>query len=323
MRVVVEQQKKYILRFQSGLSLIELTISLAIAAVVLAGVMTIVGETLATEAAVKQRFEMTQQARFAMQRMTNSVGKTRYLMLPLTENPATAWSESVRDVLAVTLDPTLDRDNDGWADANNDKDFQDLNQNGTRDSGEWERVDEDSHSDMTNDDESGIIGIDDDGDGAVDEAEKDDDDEDGTKNEEENGPQDLDGDFAFGEDLHQQMIRDEEPGIEGVDDDGDGSIDEGDKNDDDEDGSKNEDWLDPVVYYLNGSDLVERMPAIDPVDGTDFVESVIASSVSFFQITRYAQGGSRVPLVLIELTITASDGESYSIVATVAEGELL
>ena len=48
------------------------------------------------------------------------------------------------------------------------------------------------------------------------------------------------------------------PGIAGVDDDGDGSIDEGDVADDDEDGQSDEDWYDPVVFYLSGSAVIER-----------------------------------------------------------------
>ena len=57
------------------------------------------------------------------------------------------------------------------------------------------------------------------------------------------------------------------PGLCGVDDDNDGSIDEGSADDDDEDGSTFDDPYDPVVYYLNGSSLLERMPAPRNTDG--------------------------------------------------------
>ncbi len=308
---------------QKGLGLVELLISLTVAAILMGGVMTVVGESLNTEVIIRQRMELTQQAHFAMQRMSKAVGKTRYLMLPLVENPATAWSESVRDVLAVSLDPTLDRDADGWADANNDKDWQDLNLNGIRDNNEWERIDEDTHSDMTNDAKPGIIGIDDDGDGSIDEGGKNDDDEDGVTDEEKQGEQDLDGDFSFAEDGHQQMIHDNKPGLAGIDDDGDGAVDEGDKNDDDEDGMKNEDWIDPVVFYISGSSLIERMPVINPLDGTLYIENTIASQVSYFQVTRLPQGGDRAPQVEIKLTLTATDGESFSLTVTVAGSGLL
>lgn len=306
-----------------GFTLVELLISMVIGATILIGLLSSVSESLHTDFIIQQRIGLARQADFAMQRMTNAVGKTQYLMLPLIDNPNTTWDESIRDVLATTLDPTLDRDGDGWADANNDKDFQDINQNGVRDDGEWERIDEDTKSDMTNDGVSGIIGIDDDGDGSVDEDEKDDDDEDGTKNEEKDGDMDLDGDSSIGEDKHQQMVHDDQPGLAGIDDDGDGSIDEGDKNDDDEDGVKNEDWLDPVVFYLSGSDLIERTPAINPADGTDYLENVIANQVSHFQVSRLPLASGTATLVSIQLTITANDGESFSLSATTATGDFL
>lgn len=307
----------------AGFTLVELLISMVIGAIVLIGLLSAVTESLHSDFVVQQRIGLARQADFAMQRLSNAVGKTQYLMLPLVDNPNTTWDESTRDVLATTLDPTLDRDGDGWADANNDKDFQDSNQNGIRDDGESERIDEDSHSDMTNDGKSGIIGIDDDGDGSIDEDHKDDDDEDGTKNEEEDGDFDLDADSSIGEDKHQQMVHDDMPGLSGVDDDGDGVIDEGDKNDDDEDGQKNEDWLDPVVFYLNGNDLIERTPTIDPADGTEYLENIIANQVSHFEVSRLPIGSGRATLVSIELTITAADGESFSLSTTIAVGDFL
>ena len=68
------------------------------------------------------------------------------LMVPLEVTTAT------RDVLAVALPPGLNRNGDGYADADN--------KNGV--------VDDDLPADETNDGGAGIIGIDDDGDGLVD-----------------------------------------------------------------------------------------------------------------------------------------------------------
>ncbi|MEQ1560991.1 MAG: hypothetical protein ABL933_18910, partial [Methyloglobulus sp.] len=129
-----------------------------------------------------------------MQRMVRAASKSRHLMIPLGENTNpinSPWSESVRGdkadgypdigVLAVSLDPTLDRNKDGWADANNDRDFLDVNKNGIRDAGEPERIDEDTGNDDTNDGASGIKGIDDNGDGINDNGiSVNDNDEDGT-----------------------------------------------------------------------------------------------------------------------------------------------
>ncbi|MCB1753922.1 MAG: prepilin-type N-terminal cleavage/methylation domain-containing protein [Gammaproteobacteria bacterium] len=308
---------------QRGVTLVELMVTVSITGILMAGLMGLVGESLHIESVTRQRIDLVQQARFAMQRMTTAVGKSGYLMLPLVDSPYTAWSEAVRDVLAVTLDPTLDRDADGWADANNDKDFQDSNQNGIRDDGEWQRIDEDTSGDMTNDDESGIVGIDDDGDGLVDEAHKNDDDEGSVFDEDLQPLQDADGDLSFSEDLGEDMNGDGASGISGVDDDGDGAFDEGNQKDDDEDGLSDEDWLDPVVFYLNGTDLIERTPAINPVDGNDFIENVIADHVSAFTVTRHGVGYQLNPLLTIDLTLTADDGESISLSATVAQGGLL
>ncbi len=114
---------------QQGLSLLEVLISVAIAGLLIAAISGMIGAALNTERGTRVQNDSLQQARFAMQSMVNAVSKSRQLLLPLGENPATAWSESQRNVLAVTLDPTLDRDKDGWADANNDKDFLDVNIN--------------------------------------------------------------------------------------------------------------------------------------------------------------------------------------------------
>lgn len=67
-----------------------------------------------------------------MLRITEAIGKNRHVVILLVDNPVTAWEESVRDLLVVPPDPTFDRNAYGWTDANNDKDCQDLNQNGIR-----------------------------------------------------------------------------------------------------------------------------------------------------------------------------------------------
>ncbi len=313
-------------RLSAGFSLIELLFVLAISGLLLAGMQGMIGTVLKTEDAIGLRNDSLQQARYAMQQMLNAVRKTRRLMLPLGENPATAWSESVRDVLAVTLDPSLDRDKDDWADGNNDKDFLDLNNNGTRNAGEPERIDEDPGGDLSWDLAAGIIGIDDDGDGLIDEEHTgtgplgEDDDEDGTANEDgwENG--DEDGDGSLDEDPKKQMNSDGLPGIGGVDDDGDGTVDEGDKNDDDEDGAVNEDWFDPVVFHLNGSTLLQRIPDINPVDGTDYTEYPIAENVSDFVVKRIPGNNGSTVLVDISLTLSPPGGEPVTLNSRVRVG---
>ena len=94
---------------------------------------------------------------------------------------------------------------------------------------------------------------------------------------------DDDGDGSIDEDPASDMNGDGCPGICGLDDDEDSSIDEGVIDDDDEDTGSFDDPYDPVVFYLIGSSLVQRTPvpwnedgisAPDgPVDGRDFIVS--------------------------------------------------
>jgi prepilin-type N-terminal cleavage/methylation domain-containing protein len=303
------------MKHQCGLSLIELLIAVTLAGILIASMQGVVGQALNAESSIRARNNSLQQGRFAMQMMVKSVRMTRRLILPLGENSTTAYSESERDVLAVTLDPTVDRDKDGWADANNDKDYLDINNNGSRDSGEPERIDEDPGGDVTNDGASGILNIDDDGDGVTDEQHtgngpsNEDDDEDGTANEDSWNGMDDDGDNTLDEDPKKQMSEDNKAGIALIDDDYDGTVDEGDKNDDDEDGQKDEDWLDAVVYFLNGTTLMQRVPNLNPTDGTDFQENPIAENVTAFQVIRIPQGNGRRVLIEITLAISSNNAE--------------
>ncbi len=141
-------------RSEEGLSLVEVLLALAISAVLIAALGGVVGPTLNAWEVAQRDNQLTREARFAVDRMTAAVRGTGLLVLPRADDPNTAYSESVRPVLAVALDPTWDRDRDGFADADNDKDG---------------RIDEDWGHDNNNDGQAGISGIDDDGDGAIDE----------------------------------------------------------------------------------------------------------------------------------------------------------
>lgn len=287
---------------QRGFTLLELLITLAIAAVLIAGLAGVTSAALDALTDTRERNDLTRQARFALERMTRAVSRTRNLLLPLAENPATGHSESIRDpgVLAVTLDPELDRDGDGFPDADNDKDG---------------LIDEDWPSDMNDDGEDGLIGLDDDNAGDVDEDapgdsfSKRDDDEDGTYDEDPVDGVDNDGDGQVDEDAFSDMNSDGVPGLSGVDDDEDGLVDEGHLEDDDEDGVTNEDWLDAVAYRLAGSQLLERHPNLNPGNGADFTERVIAENVTTFQVERIAQGSGRAVLVDITLGLQTTRNE--------------
>jgi len=284
----------------AGLTLLEMLPALAIASVLMAALAGVVGQSLQAWAATREHTALSEDGRFAMERMVAAVRDTSRLILPLGENPATAWSESVRDVLAVTLAPTLDRDRDGFADADNDRDG---------------RVDEDPPQDNTKDLAHGIVGIDDDGDGAVDEGAPDasghfkNNDEAGTDGDDVLDGIDNDGDGSVDEDWKSDVSGDGASGLIGVDDDGDGLVDEGPAPDDDEDGANDEDWIDPIVFFLSGSTLIERLPNLDPVDGLDFTERPIAENVNLLRVERLATSGARAELVDITLQIASPSGE--------------
>lgn len=259
-------------------------------------------------------------------------------MLPMRDKPASNWPENIREqtvpasapigdstlataVLAVTLPAFVDLDQDGYPDADDDEDG---------------RIDEDLPNDITHDFAPGIIGIDDDGDGQVDENPSfwwDDDEVSGVYNEDPINGIDDDGDNNIDEDPPSDNNGDNCPGDCGVDDDGDGSIDEGSDDDDDEDGSTFDDPYDPVVYYLNGNSLIERMPARwdtdgistpdGPVDGRDFEESVLAQNVTRLRFERL-DDGTALELVDILLELTDPDsGESVSLQTRVRIGGAL
>lgn len=294
---------------QRGFSLIEVVVSLLIGAMILAALGTALQGALNANDIVEANDEALRTARLAMMRIETAVIYSPALVLPLADNPGTAQDESVRDpgVLALLLDRTADRDRDGTPDADNDGDG---------------LFDEDPTGDLSNDFATGIIGVDDDNDGNVDEAHgtggpaEDDDDEDGVANEDDWDGTDDDGDGTVDEDAKKDTSHDGKAGLIGVDDDNDSSIDEGDKNDDDEDGSVNEDWLDHVVFRLQGTDLIERTPVPwdengGGIDGTDFIESVIAENVTRFAVTRLPLGTNRADLVDIQIEVTDSNNQPH------------
>ncbi len=331
-----------------GLTLVELLTSLAIATLLMAGLSTLVSQALQSQSAVIESNGLHQQAQFALERMTAAVARTHRLLLPLDDNPATNWREHVREqwvpaqppegdsvlataVLAVALDHRRDFDRDGWSDANDDKDYVDLNNNLLRDPGEPERIDEDPGADLAMDDAAGLIGIDDNGDGYADDTtasppEKDDD-EDDLIDEDGPGGGDVDGDGSLDEDAAGDNNGDGAPGLAGIDDDGDGITDEGSAFDDDEDGASDEDSINPVVYYLSGSQLMERMPSLSDsngdavVNGQDFSETVIAESVSYFRVEKVPLSGARAQLVAITLELSTTDGNNVRLDAQVRMGE--
>ncbi len=321
---------------RQGFTYVEVMLSVAITGLIMLALMGLVNTASEAGEQVRSTNDVTRQARFAMARMVRYAGHSRRLLLPLRDNPASNWPENLREqtippsppvgdstlataVLAVTLPAFVDLDQDGFPDADDDKDG---------------LIDEDLPNDNHHDFFPGIMGIDDDGDGTVDEgAGWAEDDEDGAENEDPLDGVDNDGDGSVDEDPASDNNGDGCPGVCGVDDDGDGSIDEGGADDDDEDGNSFDDPYDPVVYYLSGNALIERMPARwdtdgisvpdGPVDGRDFEESVIADNVTRFRVERLADGTAlELVDILLELTDPTS-GEAIRLQTRVRIGGAL
>ena len=298
----------------SGFSIVELLTSLSIAAFLLVAMQQLMANSAQFKEESQAENRRVQELNFAMDRMLLHGRMSERLLLPLNDRPNTSQTEHLRDetvggtgdtaVFALTLPASVDRDRDGFADADNDRDG---------------KIDEDTSADMTNDAAGGIHNIDDDLDGNTDETLfgfgiTDDDEYLFFGEEDKKDNIDNDGDGTVDEDWGADMNADGQPGIAGVDDDGDGAIDEGSVDDDDEDGLDNEDWLDPVVYYLSGDNLIERTPvpwdtdSDADIDGRDYIETIILANVNRFRVERVAVPEVSYPLVDLTIETTNADG---------------
>ncbi len=320
---------------QSGFTLVEMLIATALAGLLIAGLNGVIGQALTIQDSVSEKNDLTRQARFAMDQMVRAVSQSRLLMLPMADKSTIPFVENIREqtvpasapppgsllgtaVLAVTLPAYFDLDGNGIPDADNDGDG---------------RFDEDLPADTTYDLKPGIVGIDDDGNGILDFAfspvADDDESSDFAQNEDSLNSIDDDGDGIIDEDPGADNNGDGCAGICGVDDDADGNVDVGAVADDDEDGSSDEDWYDPVVFYLVGSSLVQRTPvpwdvnSSGTVTGLDFIEEAIAENVSRLRVERVSQAGrSQLVDLILELTSPES-GESVNLHTRVRVGGAL
>jgi prepilin-type N-terminal cleavage/methylation domain-containing protein len=250
-----------IFKSPKGLTLIELMISIAIVSLISVVLAEMVGGALDSWRYGREKAELLSEARLAMERMVLKVRTTTWVLMPLMisdpDDPGYPTSSYYpRDILAVS--GMIDNDNDGLAD-------------------------EDPYSDIDWNNKSGIKGIDDDNDGLHDNgASPKDDDEDG--------------------------LNDEDP-IDGIDNDGDGRVDEdpgnpfyGGSDDDDGDGAWDEDCFDPVVYKLNGTTIQESHWEFNSV----FENNVIAKNVAEFRVLRRRVNKN----TLIDIYLKLDDGEN-------------
>ena len=110
---------------------------------------------------------------------------------------------------------------------------------------------------------------------------------------------DNDGDGNIDEDMWADLNMDWASGVKGMDDDGDGTVDEGHQNDDDEDGQQDEDPLNEVVYlYDSGtSTLTESIPSTGE-------STVLSTRVKDFQAKFISPG-----LIEIKLKLQGDNNE--------------
>ncbi len=296
---------------QAGFTLPELLLALALAALLLAGLGDLAGMGWQARRAVAADSDAARQAEAALADMVRAVAASSALHIPGPDLPATTRDESVRDsddapasgsgphaVLAVRLPYRWDLDGDGYPDADNDRDG---------------RIDEDPPSDAGNDGKPGVRGIDDDGNGVADfgfsPRADDDESNDLRADEDPLDGLDNDGDGRIDEDPPADANGDGQPGVAGVDDDGDGLVDEGSAADDDEDGRVDEDGWDVLVFYFDPASgtLHQRTPVPwdangdGQVNGADWLDEVIATGLRRLRVQRLAGDTPGHPWLLLRL----------------------
>ena len=265
---------------EEGLTLVELLMAIAIFGLIATGATTLLSASLGAQAQGEARYKLYQEGLIIMERLTGEVKTTTLLHIPNNHTPT-------RTILAFSAN--INEDSDYYF---NDPLFP--------------RIDEDGNDQLFVDG-YGIPGLDDNGNGTVDDgAAKDDDDEDGASDEEILDGLDDDGDGDIDEDLGKDSNQDASPGILGMDDDGDLAVDEGKDDDDDEDGIEEEDSPNLILYSFDAPNTTLYKITPDPATGmTGAVYATISERVTVFRTT-YIDPDK----ILIELTLTGADGET-------------
>lgn len=211
---------------EKGLTLVELLITLTIMGIIAVAAMPLLSTCLEAHSQGTDRSGLYQEGLLAMERMTGGIRRCNYLLIPNAHN-------ITRDILAVS----------GLVNQYNEYYFGDPL---------FPRIDADFTSDM-NDDSSN--------------------------------------------------------GIQGIDDDGDGQVDEGSNDDDDEDGSLDDSGLCPVIYSFDSA--TNALKETSKFDGTT---TVLSNHITQFQVTYEAPDATHGPRVQVALTLTGGDGESIQFV---------
>ena len=287
---------------QNGLTLVELLVTIAIVGIIAGAAIPLLSASLDANNQGTSRSRLYHEGLLAMERMTTNARNTTYVQIPNNHSPT-------RNMLAVAN--MVNEDNDFY--------FGDPL---------FPRVDEDyAESFMWTG--WGIEGLDDDGDGIIDEGFWRDDDEDGVYDEEILDGQDNDGDGNIDEDLGVDSTQDGATGIQGMDDDGDGGIDESfppnPLADGDEDGSKDEEYVTFFLYTHDSATntLREIVPSHDNGVYIPVYTKILSTHVTGFTTTYYPPDATNHPRISISLTLTGDDGESVQFLEYVYPRNLL
>ncbi|MBL7645545.1 MAG: prepilin-type N-terminal cleavage/methylation domain-containing protein [Candidatus Hydrogenedentes bacterium] len=266
---------------RQGLTLIELTISIAVLSLIAAAAAALLSVCLQAQAHGMARSSLQREGALAMERMVSQIRKTSRIAIPNGQQP-------LRDQLALA---------EGL---NNDGDFY-------FDDPLFPRIDEDGDDDNNGDGASGIKGYDDDGDGVIDEDAAEDNDEDGTSGEDKADGLDDDGDGMVDEDTPGDANADGASGLAGADDDGDGEIDEGDAEDDDEDGVSGEDPPEFLVYAFDA-----KAKTLTEYSAAAGQSTVLSAQVTAFEVNYEPVDTTRDARLTLTLSLTGPDGETVT-----------
>jgi len=266
---------------EKGVTLIELLVVVLILSIIVGGLTEMLSGGLKSSRESRTKTMLIEDANYVMNRIINATRETDWVFIPGNARP-------VRDILAICI--MVDNDNDGGAD-------------------------EDWGVDIGNDNQPGLAEFDDDGDGSTDEGGillQTDDDEDSLINEDtpKNGiDDDLDGNYD--EEFKGDANGDGCPGICLRDDDGDGSVDEGNINDDEEDGLVDEDPIDPLIFHImNGALYEKKIIWNSTTSSNDITEKKLIDNVTQFRVERLLGVNGKT---LIKVTIEVSSGRGNSV----------
>jgi prepilin-type N-terminal cleavage/methylation domain-containing protein len=255
---------------QNGLTLVELLVTIAIVGIIAGAAIPLLSASLDANNQGTSRSRLYHEGLLAMERMTSGVKRCTFLLIPNAHT-------KTRDILAFS----------GLTNDDGDYYFNDPL---------FPKIDEDPSGEMSKDDTAGILGVDDDGDGLVDEHifEHGDDDEDEVLEEDPLNGEDDDGDGNIDEDVGHDSNDDGSPGIAEMDDNGDGVVDNGDTAvDDDEDGVRNEDCINPVIYTFDSGTNTLKEQSI--YQGTT---TILSTHVTTFEAKYLSPADIRLRLVL-------------------------